>query len=217
MLPGLTVPASLAELLGAFRGCFTAPSFATFAAMVVGLVAQPGRRTVCGMLAGAGLVRAWSHHLAHEGRGHGGSWSTCLRSIRNLSVLAVAFAACSSRSVSRSVPSGLSRRSTAVSCGLFWTRIWFRIGRRAISCAVWSGLAGRRILRVPTRGGRRYSLVGARRRGWTGGASPCRSWPGSSIGWRSARRGPDVPGLVLRSTPFSPRSASFCGFAPGPG
>jgi DDE superfamily endonuclease len=66
MLPGSTVPASLAELLGAFRGCFTAPSFATFVAMVVGLVAQPGRRTVCGMLAGAGLARAWSHHRARR-------------------------------------------------------------------------------------------------------------------------------------------------------
>jgi DDE superfamily endonuclease len=74
MLPGLTVPASLAELLGAFRGCFTAPSFATFAAMVVGLVAQPGRRTVCGMLAGAGLARAWSHHRAHRFFSHA-TWS----------------------------------------------------------------------------------------------------------------------------------------------
>jgi DDE superfamily endonuclease len=74
MLPGPTVPASLTELLGAFRGCFTTPSFATFAAMVVGLVAQPGRRTVCGMLAGAGLAREWSHHRAHRFFSHA-KWS----------------------------------------------------------------------------------------------------------------------------------------------
>jgi hypothetical protein len=36
--------------LEVFRGCFTAPTFVTFVAMVLGLVAQTGRRTVCGML-----------------------------------------------------------------------------------------------------------------------------------------------------------------------
>src|SRR5207248_2862575 len=52
MLQLETVPASLAGLLWVFRSCFTAPSFATFGALVVGLVAQSGRRTVCGMLVG---------------------------------------------------------------------------------------------------------------------------------------------------------------------
>ena len=74
MPPGATVPACLLALLGAFRGCFTAPTFQTFAAMVVGLVAQPGRRTVCGMLVGAGLQRAWSHHRAHRFFSHA-RWS----------------------------------------------------------------------------------------------------------------------------------------------
>ena len=42
MLPGLTLPASLRRLLDAFAGCFTAPSFAVFTAMVLGMVAQTG-------------------------------------------------------------------------------------------------------------------------------------------------------------------------------
>src|SRR5436305_13792913 len=65
MLQLETVPASLAGLLWVFRSCFTAPSFATFGALVVGLVARPGRRTVCGMLVGAGLSRLWHHSRAH--------------------------------------------------------------------------------------------------------------------------------------------------------
>jgi hypothetical protein len=34
--------------------------------MVIGLVAQTGQRTVCGMLTGAGLATSWSHHRAHR-------------------------------------------------------------------------------------------------------------------------------------------------------
>lgn len=37
-----------------FRPCFTAPTFRTFCALGAGLLAQTGRRTVCGMLTGAG-------------------------------------------------------------------------------------------------------------------------------------------------------------------
>ncbi len=66
MLPGLTLPASLRRLLDAFAGCFTAPSFAVFTAMVLGMVAQTGAKTVCGMLAGAGLARTWSHDRVHR-------------------------------------------------------------------------------------------------------------------------------------------------------
>jgi hypothetical protein len=65
MLQVQTVPASLAGLLAAFRWCFTAPSYRTFTALLVGMVAQPGRRTVCGMLVGAGLARWWHHSRAH--------------------------------------------------------------------------------------------------------------------------------------------------------
>ncbi len=52
---GRDQPASLAELLGEFRGCFTAWTFPVFCALACGLVAQSARRTVCGMLVGAGL------------------------------------------------------------------------------------------------------------------------------------------------------------------
>jgi hypothetical protein len=65
MLPGLNLPVSLAGLLGALRPCFTGPSFATFCGLVAGLAGQVRRRTVCGMLPGAGLSRIWPHDRAH--------------------------------------------------------------------------------------------------------------------------------------------------------
>jgi hypothetical protein len=66
MLPHVVVPVSLRRLLNAFAGCFTTPTFAVFQAMVLGLVAQTGQRTVCGMLTGAGLATSWSHDRAHR-------------------------------------------------------------------------------------------------------------------------------------------------------
>ncbi len=72
--PRLALPGSLLALLAAFRGCFTAPTFGTFCALCVGFVAQPGRRTVCGMLVGARLSRVWSHHRAHRFFSHA-RWS----------------------------------------------------------------------------------------------------------------------------------------------
>lgn len=65
MLPGVTLPASLAGLLQVFDCCFTAPSFGTFCAMVAGQVVATGRRTVCGLLVAAGLSRRWPHDRAH--------------------------------------------------------------------------------------------------------------------------------------------------------
>jgi hypothetical protein len=66
MLPGASLPISLRRLLDAFTWCFTTPTFEVFHAMVIGLVAQTGQRTVCGMLTGAGLATTWSHHRAHR-------------------------------------------------------------------------------------------------------------------------------------------------------
>jgi len=66
MLPGPTAPCSLAGLLAEFRPCFTAPTFQTFIGLVVGLIAQTRRRTVCGMLTGAGLDQIWHHSRAHR-------------------------------------------------------------------------------------------------------------------------------------------------------
>jgi hypothetical protein len=65
MLPELTLPASLAGLLAVLRPVFTGPSFATFCGLVAGLAGQVRRRTVCGMLAGAGLGWCWPHDRAH--------------------------------------------------------------------------------------------------------------------------------------------------------
>src|SRR5579863_10292664 len=64
MLPDM-VPASLMTLLAAFSPLFTAPSFRTFTGLACGFLAQSGKRTVCGMLTGAGLSRLWSHDRAH--------------------------------------------------------------------------------------------------------------------------------------------------------
>ena len=60
-LPAPTAPCSLAGLVADFRPCFTAPTFQTFIGLVVGLIAQTRRRTVCGLLTGAGLDQVWHH------------------------------------------------------------------------------------------------------------------------------------------------------------
>ncbi len=65
MLPGLNLPASLAGLLAELRPVFTGPSFRTFCGLAAGLCGQVRRRTVCGMLLGAGLCRCWPHDRAH--------------------------------------------------------------------------------------------------------------------------------------------------------
>ena len=61
----LPVPASLMRLLAVFAPLFTAPSLRTFSMLACGFLARSGKRTVCGMLTGAGLSRLWSHDRAH--------------------------------------------------------------------------------------------------------------------------------------------------------
>jgi hypothetical protein len=51
-------------LLAVFSPLFTVPSFRTFTGLACGFLAQSGKRTVCGMLTGAGLSRLWSHDRA---------------------------------------------------------------------------------------------------------------------------------------------------------
>src|SRR5579859_311357 len=67
MIPdvALPLPVSLASLLAVFGPLFTAPSFRTFCGLACGFFAQTGKRTVCGMLAGAGLAQSWPHDRAH--------------------------------------------------------------------------------------------------------------------------------------------------------
>ena len=75
MPPGPTAPCSLAGLLAVFRPCFTAPTFHTFIGLVIGLIAQTRRRTVCGMLTGAGLDQVWHHSRGHRWFTHA-RWSS---------------------------------------------------------------------------------------------------------------------------------------------
>jgi hypothetical protein len=66
MLRVPTLPGALTRVLATVRPCFTAPTFEVFTALVAGLFTQPVSRTVCGMLTGAGLARAWHHSRAHR-------------------------------------------------------------------------------------------------------------------------------------------------------
>lgn len=60
------VPSSLAGLLSLLAPCFTAPTYRTFQALLVGFVSQTATRTVCGMLVGARLAGVWHHCRAHR-------------------------------------------------------------------------------------------------------------------------------------------------------
>ncbi|WP_196231219.1 transposase [Salinispora arenicola] len=53
-------------MLEPFRPCFTTPTFTTFVTLLAGMIVRPGQRTVCGMLAGAGLAGVWHHSRAHR-------------------------------------------------------------------------------------------------------------------------------------------------------
>src|SRR5438094_840246 len=66
MLPQVTLPPSLAMLVEVFGSCFTVPTLATFRVLLAGLIAQTGRRTVCGMLLGAGVAEWMPHDRAHR-------------------------------------------------------------------------------------------------------------------------------------------------------
>jgi hypothetical protein len=65
-MPTMTLPETLTGVLAAFTPCFTVRTFATFQALVVGFLAQPGARTVTGMLTGAGLAGRRHHDLAYR-------------------------------------------------------------------------------------------------------------------------------------------------------
>jgi hypothetical protein len=66
MLAGSTLPVSLLAVAQIVRCCFTAPSFEAFTQLLAGMVVTRGPRTVTGMLTGAGLSQAWSHHRVHR-------------------------------------------------------------------------------------------------------------------------------------------------------
>jgi hypothetical protein len=66
MLPGLTVPGSLAVLLQGFRSCFRLRPFEVFCLLTVGMITQTGACTITGMLIGTGMQTVISHHRAHR-------------------------------------------------------------------------------------------------------------------------------------------------------
>jgi DDE superfamily endonuclease len=66
MLQVHSLPGSLMRVLEPFRPCFTTTTFTTFVSLLAGMIAQPASRTVCGMLAGAGLAGVWHHSRAHR-------------------------------------------------------------------------------------------------------------------------------------------------------
>jgi DDE superfamily endonuclease len=66
MLPGLTVPGSLAVLLQGFRSCFRLRPFEVFCLLAVGMITQTGACTVTGMLLGTGMQTVTRHHRAHR-------------------------------------------------------------------------------------------------------------------------------------------------------
>src|SRR6266704_2564669 len=96
MIPDVTLPlpVSLASLLAVFGPLFTAPSFRTFCGLACGFLSQTGRRTVCGMPAGAPVVvaiddtlfrrlkiKVWAASWFHDGSapgpaktGYGNNW-----------------------------------------------------------------------------------------------------------------------------------------------
>lgn len=66
MLPLVTVPPCLFEVLQACRGAFGGPGFATFVALVVGALGAVGPRTVTGMWVAAGLADRIHWSRAHR-------------------------------------------------------------------------------------------------------------------------------------------------------
>jgi len=62
----VNVPPSLLIVLEVLRPCFTAPSFATLAALVTGALSGAGRRTVTGMWQAAGLAGSVHWSRAHR-------------------------------------------------------------------------------------------------------------------------------------------------------
>lgn len=66
MLPFVTLPAGLAEVLATCRGAFGAPTFATFSVLVTGVLGAVGPRTVTGMWGAAGLAGRVDWSQAHR-------------------------------------------------------------------------------------------------------------------------------------------------------
>ncbi len=60
------LPSSLIAMLSLLRPAFTAPTFQTFEALVVGMIGRVGERTVCGMWQAARLAGRVHHSIGHD-------------------------------------------------------------------------------------------------------------------------------------------------------
>ena len=129
MLQFETLPPSLAGLVGAFRCCLTGPSFATFAALVAGLITQPARRTVTGMLQAAGVAGVWHHGRAYWFLGRA-RWDLDAVGVV-LARLVVARLLPAGAAVLVVVDDTLFRRSGRRVCGAAWQHDASRKGPRA--------------------------------------------------------------------------------------
>ena len=140
MLPDvkLPLPASLASLLAVFGPLFTAPSFRTFCSLACGFFAHTGKRTVCGMLAGAGLARSWSHDRAHFFFARG-RWNPDDLGLA-IARLVVALLVPAGEPVTVAIDDTLFRRRGKK----IWAASWFRDGS-----APGSGSRGHRSPRLP--------------------------------------------------------------------
>jgi DDE superfamily endonuclease len=119
MLPGLTVPGSLAVLLQGFRSCFRLRPFEVFCLLAVGMVTQTGSCTVTGMLIGAGMQTVTSHHRAHRFfSAH--AWSADQLGLA-MARLIVATLLPAGAALDVAVDDSLFRRRGAKVHGTFWT------------------------------------------------------------------------------------------------
>src|SRR6266540_1924899 len=119
MLPGLTVPGSLAVLLQGFRSCFRLRPFEVFCLLTVGMITQTGACTITGMLIGTGMQTVISHHRAHR------FFSTHAWSADQLGLamarLIVATLLPAGAALDVAVDDSLFRRRGAKVHGTFWT------------------------------------------------------------------------------------------------
>jgi len=127
MLPGLTVPGSLAVLLQGFRSCFRLRPFEVFCLLAVGMITQTRLCTVTGMLIGAGMQTVTSHHRAHR------FFSTHAWSADQLGLamarLIVATLLPADAALDVAVDDSLFRRRGAKVHGTFWTHDASQPGR----------------------------------------------------------------------------------------
>ena len=195
MLRMPTLPGSLLRVLEPFRPCFTTPTFATFVTLLPGIIVQPAHRTVCGMLAGAGLAGVWHHSRAHRFFATT-RWNPDTVGLTVLRLI-----------IGHLVPAG-APLTVAVDDTLF------RRSGRKVHAAHWTYDGSLKVAKGNQKLSRSNTFVvprsWSRYRFWTG-RSRCRCWSG--CGTRADPRRPCSPARWSRRSP-SPRAAGSCMSSP---